>query len=103
MKWHRKAEKCMTCNNNIQLFIQGAPNPLVAITGVPVVKSISLKKGKNNQSKILIKSLITKYQKLKKLTLRDQGPQHSKKKIINKKFPALNPPVLSHTTHAGLL
>ena len=30
--------------NNIQLFIQGAPNPPVAITGVPVVKSISQKK-----------------------------------------------------------
>ena len=27
--------------NNIQLFIQGAPNPPVAFTGVPVVKSIS--------------------------------------------------------------
>ena len=26
---------------DIQLFIQGAPNPLVVITGVPVVKSIS--------------------------------------------------------------
>ena len=79
----------------MQLFIQGAPNPPVAITAVPVVKSISQKKGKNNQSKILIKTPITKYQKLKKLTLRYRDPQHSKKKRINKKFPASNPP--AHT------
>ena len=59
------------------------------------LKELVRRKGKNSQSKILIKSLITKYQKLKKPTLCDRGPQHSKKKRINKKFPASNPP--AHT------
>ena len=44
-------------NNNIQLFIQGAPNPPVVITRVPVVKSISYKR-ENNQPKIPIKMII---------------------------------------------
>ena len=36
----------------------------------------ALVRRKKNQPKVLIKSLITKYQKLKKLTLHDRGPQH---------------------------
>ena len=84
-------------NNNIQWFIQGAPNPPVAITGVPVVKSFSWRK-ENNQPKILIKSLITKYQKLKKLTLHDWDPQHSKKIPLPQIHPPIHP-LPSHTTH----
>ena len=43
-KHKKESELCIqnnNNNNNIQLFIHGAPNPPVAITGVPVVKSIS--------------------------------------------------------------
>ena len=86
-------------NNNIIIIIYSCLYREPQTHQWPSLGSLWLKalvRGKEKkQSKILIKSPITKYQKLKKPTLRDRGPQHSKTKRINKKLSASNPP--AHT------